>query len=355
MSEGYLVLENGKVFAGKILGKERTVMGEAVFNTSMNGYQEIITDPSYAGQILVFTYPQIGNYGFSDYAFESDFPALQGMVVKEASVVSGHYQSRWNLFEFIEKYGITCLSGIDTRAVTRTLRKEGTMGAVITRDITDLEAVKLQAAAGGKLLETDLVGKVSVKDVKVFGSGSRKIVLWDFGTKKSIIKSLVKSDCTVFLVPARSSAEMILRFKPDGVVLSNGPGDPRSCSYAVKEIRKLVKKLPVFGICLGHQLLALALGAETYKLTFGHRGGNHTVKDIRTGKCYVTSQNHGYAVSEKSLENTGLSISFINLNDHTVEGLHHRTLPLMSVQFHPEASPGPQETGYLFSEFLRLN
>ncbi len=354
MPKGYLVLENGAVFEGQIFGKNVPIAGEAVFNTSMNGYQEIITDPSYAGQILTLTYPSIGNYGSGEYGFESDKPALRGLVVKEIAELTGHYESQWSFKEFIEKHEITCLTGVDTRAITRILRMNGTMGAIITPSLDHKEKLMEVARKGKGLLDTDLVKQVSRKQNKIYGSGTTRIVLLDFGTKRNIVKSLLAQDCTVIAMPAASSAEEILAQKPDGLVLSNGPGNPESCDYAVREIKKLLNVLPIFGICLGHQLLALALGGTTYKLGFGHRGGNHTVKDLRNGKCLISSQNHGYAVDADSLPANDVDISFINLNDHTVEGMVHKYLPLMSVQFHPEATPGPRDSAYLFAEFLQL-
>jgi len=353
--KGYLVMENGRVYNGEITGYNLPVSGEAVFNTSMNGYQEIITDPSYAGQILVLTYPQIGNYGFGDYGFEAEKPALQGLVVREASVLNGHYQSKWGFNEFMERYGVSCLTGVDTRSITRALRTEGNMGAVISDSLDDMDYLLGLARAGTKMLEDEnLVPGVSTKTVKMLGEGRRQLVLWDFGCKQNIIDSLLRRDCRVVCVPARTTAEEIMSFAPDGIVLSNGPGDPAVCSYAVKELKKVLDQTPIFGICLGHQLLATALGGSTFKLRFGHRGGNHSVRDSINGKCYITSQNHGYAVDRDSLIGTGAVVRFENLTDNTIEGIFHPGLPLMSVQFHPEASPGPQETAFLFDEFIEM-
>lgn len=254
----------------------------------------------------------------------------------------------------MDKYNITCLTGVDTRAITRILRMNGTMGAIITPSLEQHDKLLEVARKGKELLDTDLVQQVSRKTSAVYGEGTTNIVLWDFGTKQNIINSLVARDCRVIAMPAESTAEEILAQKPDGIVLSNGPGNPESCDYAVREIEKLLSQLPMFGICLGHQLLALALGGKTYKLGFGHRGANHSVKDLRTGKCLISSQNHGYAVDADSIPIDEVLISFINLNDNTVEGLVHKNLPLMSVQFHPEATPGPQESAYLFDEFLAI-
>ena len=354
MTKGYLVLENGDVFTGQLLGENYPIAGEAVFNTSMNGYQEIITDPSYAGQILTFTYPTIGNYGCGEYGFESEAPALRGLVIKEISELNGHYESKWNFNEFIEKFNITCLTGVDTRALTRTLRLNGSMGAIITASLEQKERLIAAARKGKELLDTDLVKQVSCLKPQTYGEGEKKVVLLDFGSKRNIIRSLVNKGIKVITVPADTSAGEIMKYHPDGLVLSNGPGNPECCDYAVREIQKLLSSLPIFGICLGHQLLAMALGAETYKLDFGHRGGNHTVRDMRDGKCLITSQNHGYAVDEKSLDTNEVAIIFRHLNDNTVEGIAHQHLPLFSVQFHPEASPGPRESGYLFDEFLGM-
>jgi len=353
--KGYLVMENGRVYTGEISGYNLPVSGEAVFNTSMNGYQEIITDPSYAGQILVLTYPQIGNYGFGDYGFEAEKPALQGLVVREASALNGHYESKWGFNEFMERYGVSCLTGVDTRSITRTLRTEGNMGSVITDNLDDMEYLFTMARDGKKMLEdVNLVPGVSTKSVKMLGEGDRQIVLWDFGCKQNIINSLLRRNCRVTCVPARTKAEEILALQPDGIVLSNGPGDPAVCSYAVKELAGVVDQIPIFGICLGHQLLSTALGGTTFKLRFGHRGGNHSVRDNINGKCYITSQNHGYAVDRASLTGTRAVVRFENLTDNTIEGILHPDLPLMSVQFHPEASPGPQDTSFLFDEFIDM-
>lgn len=354
MTEGYLVLENGTIFRGKMLNSPVMVSGEAVFNTSMNGYQEIITDPSYAGQILTFTYPSIGNYGCGEDAFESDRPALRGLVIKEIADQPDHYQSRWRLYEFLEKYQVPCLTGIDTRALTRILRMYGTMGAILTTSLDNRERMVEYARQGKECLNSNLVQTVTCTSTNYYGDGPLKIVLLDFGVKRNIINSLVNRGCQVIVMPANSSADEVLALHPQGIVFSNGPGDPEACTGAVEEIKKLISILPSFGICLGHQLIALALGGRTYKLKFGHRGGNHTVKDMRSGQCMISSQNHGYAVDPASIPSDEAEISFINLNDGTVEGLNHKYKPIMSVQFHPEATPGPRDSGYLFDDFLRM-
>lgn len=353
MTAGYLVLENGTIVSGKMLNGPIMVDGEAVFNTSMNGYQEIITDPSYAGQILTFTYPSIGNYGCGEDAFESDYPALRGLIIKEIAGQPDHYQSKWRLTEFLEKYQVPCLTGVDTRALTRILRMYGTMGAVLTTSLDNRESLIAAARHGKECLSSNLVQTVTCKGTTSYGDGSIRIVLMDFGVKRNIINSLIHRGCKVIVMPADSTAEQVLSQQPQGIVFSNGPGDPEACAGAVEEIRKLIPILPSLGICLGHQLIALALGAHTYKLKFGHRGGNHTVKDLRSGQCMISSQNHGYAVEPDSLPVDEVEVSFINLNDGTVEGLRHKSKPIMTVQFHPEATPGPRDSGYLFDEFLR--
>lgn len=354
MARGYLVLENGSIFAGEMLGGPVNVDGEAVFNTSMNGYQEIITDPSYAGQILVFTYPSIGNYGCSAAAFESSRPALRALVVKEIALRPDHCDSRWTLPEFLEHFQVPCLTGVDTRALTRILRIHGTMGAVMSSCLDDPQGLVQAASRGRDWLERGLAQSVSCDSPRSYGHGDTRIALLDFGVKRSIIKSLVARGCQVVAMPADSTAEEVLACNPRGVVLSNGPGNPEACAAAVTEIKKLLEAVPTFGICLGHQLIALAIGARTYKMKFGHRGGNHTVKDLRSGRCLITAQNHSYAVDPASIPAETAFASFINLNDGSVEGMILKDRPVRSVQFHPEAAPGPHDSGCLFDEFLQV-
>ncbi|MEN6348916.1 MAG: carbamoyl phosphate synthase small subunit [Syntrophomonas sp.] len=354
--KGYLVLEDGSVFQGILMGKITWASGEVVFNTSMVGYDQVISDPSYAGQIVVMTYPLIGNYGLNTNSLESNTPWLRGLVVRELCPESGshHYQQQMGLEEYLLENNLPCLTGVDTRAITRVLRTHGTMGGVIVDSLEGQEEI-LKAASSALLPPSQgYVMQVTSSEINHLGSGSKRIVVMDFGSKKSIITSLLERGCEVFVVPAASKAEDIMDLKPNGIVLSNGPGDPQDCPYAIKTIASLVGKKPIMGICLGHQLLALAMGAKTYKMTFGHRGGNHPVKNLLSGRVYITSQNHGYAVDENSLTVSGLQVSFRNLNDGSVEGLMHPGLDLMSVQFHPEAAPGPEDTQYLFDDFLSL-
>lgn len=352
--KGYLVLEDGAVFEGVMLGSSGETGGEVVFNTAMVGYEQVISDPSYAGQIVVMTYPLIGNYGINLNHFESEVIWLRGLVVRELCMGPEHYRSQMGLDEFLAEKGLMCLAEVDTRALTRVLRTYGTMGGVIVPVLDDVNALKEKARRAAEPPLGGHVMKVTSRQIKREGNGSRRVVLMDFGVKKSIISALVKRGCEVITVPADTDGDKIMEFAPEGLILSNGPGDPRDCMYAVETVRMLLGKVPILGICLGHQLLALALGAETYKMKFGHRGGNHPVKDLSSGKVHITSQNHGYAVEEASLSRAGAYVSFRNLNDGTVEGLRHDELRILSVQFHPEAAPGPQDTGYLFDEFLNL-
>lgn len=354
MKKGYLILEDGTQFQGTLIGDAGSSEGEVVFNTSMVGYDQIITDPSYAGQIVVMTYPLIGNYGVFADALESAHPSLNGLVIRDLGAGEGscHYQQEDTLENYLIKNELPCLTGVDTRALTRLIRTRGTIGGVISDSNANLEELIERARQAVKSPQPGYVLQVSSKEPRQFGQGKR-VVLMDFGTKKSIITSLVNRGCEVIVVPAEATAEQILQYKPQGLVLSNGPGDPMECPYAISTVAKLIGVLPIFGICLGHQLLALSLGATTYKLRFGHRGANHPVKNLDNGRIFITSQNHGYAVEADSLAGCGAEISYINMNDGTVEGLVHTELGLNSVQFHPEASPGPQDTRHLFDDFVR--
>ena len=347
-----LVLEDGTIFEGQAFGATGHSSGEVVFNTSMTGYQEILTDPSYCGQIITMTYPLIGNYGINDQDFEAKQSFDKGFIVKENCTTPSNWRSRRKLEQFLEDQGVIGLAGIDTRALTKKLRNYGTMGGYLTTDDVPRDEL-LQLAKKAPIVEgSELVPMVTPKtNYHIPGAGHR-VVLMDFGAKDNIARCLNKHKCDVIGVPATTSAKEIMALNPSGIMLSNGPGDPKDVPYVVETVRQLMDKVPIFGICLGHQILGLALGGETYKLKFGHRGANHPVKDFITGRVYITSQNHGYAIEETSLSAADVMVSQRNLHDFTVEGLQHLHLPLFSVQYHPEASPGPWDTENLFHKFI---
>ncbi len=355
--KGILVLEDGTAFEGISVGATGMTVGEVVFNTSMTGYQEVLTDPSYVGQIVAMTYPLIGNYGVNMEDNESAFPAVAGFVAREIAEIPSNWRSSGSLTGFLESRGVVALVGVDTRALTRHLRSRGTMRGVILagEQAFDLQELARIARESPCVVDDDPVRLVTARELYTMGEHGLPVVLWDLGAKGNIARSLVQRGCRVTVVPAWTSAEAILAMKPAGIMLSNGPGDPKQASYVVSELGKLLpERIPTFGICLGHQILGLALGGETYKLKFGHRGGNHPVKDLNTGRVYITSQNHGYAVDVDTLDSSAVMVSHVNLNDGTVEGLQHRHLPVFSVQYHPEASPGPQDSDYLFDRFVGL-
>jgi carbamoyl-phosphate synthase small subunit len=349
----YIVLENGRVFKGKPFGAAGETVGEIVFTTGMTGYLETLTDPSYYGQIVVQTFPLIGNYGIIPSDFESPAPQVKAYIVREWCQVPSNFRSEGELDIFLNMHNIIGVYGIDTRELTKIIREYGVMNAKITTTLDNV--AEIVAEIKGYRI-TDAVQAVCSRDILVAKGepGGFKVVLWDFGAKENIRRELLKRGCEVITVPAGTSAEKIISLKPDGVMLSNGPGDPAENIEIIRELAKLsLSGLPIFGICLGHQLLALAQGAETAKLKYGHRGANQPVKDLRTGRVYITSQNHGYAVVAADLP-AQARLSFINANDGTCEGIEYQNMPAFSVQFHPEASSGPLDTNFLFDKFIGL-
>ncbi|MFN3966136.1 MAG: glutamine-hydrolyzing carbamoyl-phosphate synthase small subunit [Endomicrobiia bacterium] len=354
--KGIIVLEDGTFFEGLSFGAEGEKTGEVVFNTSMTGYQEILTDPSYKGQIVTMTYPLIGNYGINENDFESYKPHLEGFIVKECSKISSNWQSEKLLDEFLREHNIIGIEGIDTRMLTKHIRTSGAMKAIISTQDFNIKRLIKKAIESPGLIGRDIVKEVSCK--KAFDwntSGEYKVVVLDCGVKYNILRELANNGCYVKVVPAKTQAEEILSLKPNGILLSNGPGDPAGVSYVVETVKKLLtKNIPIFGICLGHQILGLAFGGKTYKLKFGHHGGNHPVKDLKTGRIHVTVQNHGFCVDIDSINKDIFEITHLNLNDYTLEGISHKKLPVFSVQFHPESSPGPEDAKYLFKKFVYL-
>lgn len=346
-----LLLENGLSFEGVSFGATGEQYGEVVFNTGMTGYQEVLTDPSYYGQIVTMTYPLIGNYGVNVDDVESGYPHVRGFVVREFSPWPSHFKQIGSIEEYLKKHNVIGISGIDTRELTKAIRSEGAMRAVITTEQKDVEEWR----EGMEYANVrDAVLQVTTKTVYRCPGSSYRVVLIDYGMKSGILRDLLARGCDVIVVPATTSADDVLAWHPDGVMLSNGPGDPQSVPFAIDTLRELIGQVPIFGICLGHQLLALAGGASTKKMKFGHRGANHPVKHLPSGKIDITSQNHGYVVDEASLADTPYELTHVNLNDGTVEGLRHKQLPVFCVQYHPEARPGPTDSNYLFDEFTAM-
>ena len=370
--QALLALEDGRIFRGEGYGHPGECQGEVVFNTSLTGYQEIATDPSYAGQIVVLTNPQIGNYGTNQADNESARPYIEGLIVREFSAISSNWRSEQVTDEYMERYSVPVLAEIDTRALVRHLRTHGVMRGVISTETSDADALVQKARSIRKMDGTDLAKVVSTKSVYGFDSSDPRyqgddpllptavdkpalhVVAYDFGIKQNILRMLAREGCRVTVVPAETTAADVMTLKPDGVFLSNGPGDPEPVDYAVQAIRDMMGRVPVFGICLGHQLCGLALGGKTYKLKFGHHGGNHPVRNNLTGKVEITAHNHNFAVDPDSINANEVELTHVDLNDNTLEGLRHKTLPLFSVQYHPEAAPGPHDSHYLFRDFRKM-
>jgi carbamoyl-phosphate synthase small subunit len=367
MQQALLALEDGTVFWGKPYGTPGETFGEVVFNTNLTGYQEVLTDPSYKGQIVAMTYPLIGNYGINDADLESVRPQVEGFIVKEGSKRASNWRAQYSLEEWLQRYGVVGIQGIDTRALTRHLRTRGAMrGAISSTDLDPRRLIaRVQASPG--LIGRDLVCEVTCQAQYTWSDGEWRwpegdsqddadpgarfrVVAYDFGIKRNILRKLVHIGCAVTVVSAQTPAAEVLRLDPDGIFLSNGPGDPAGVPYAIEAVRQLIGVKPIFGICLGHQILGLAVGGQTYKLKFGHRGGNQPVMHLPTQKVEITAQNHGFAVDADSLP-AEIEVTHLNLNDRTVEGMRHRELPVFSVQYHPEASPGPHDSWYLFERF----
>ncbi|MCD9024405.1 glutamine-hydrolyzing carbamoyl-phosphate synthase small subunit [Cohnella silvisoli] len=347
-----LLLEDGTLFTGQGFGAEGGSVGEVVFNTGITGYQEVLSDPSYCGQIVTMTFPLIGNYGINRDDFESIRPYIHGFVVRRHETVPSNWRAQYTIDQLLKEYGIVGISDIDTRMLTRILRQHGTMKGILTTGSERVE--ELKERLGTASLLRDQVARTSTKSVFSSPGEKERIVLVDYGAKSGILRELTKRGCDVVVVPQDATADEIRRLHPDGIQLSNGPGDPKDVPHAVETIRQLLGEFPIFGICLGHQLFALACGADTDKLKFGHRGGNHPVKELESGRCFITSQNHGYTVKEESVAGTELEVTHINNNDKTIEGLKHKRYPAFSVQYHPEAAPGPYDSSYLFDRFLEL-
>jgi len=368
-----LAFEDGMIFEGRSFTGHCEAVGEVVFNTSMSGYQEILTDPSYCGQMVTMTYPLIGNYGINDQDVESDRIQVRALLVKEYQPMPSNWRSQRSLADYLKASAIPGIEGLDTRALTRHIRLQGAMKAALSTQDLDPESMVEKARQSPNMEGSDLVKEVTCREPMLWQNGhpvpldsgldqfqwpdkpgAFRVVAVDFGVKYNILRSLEQRGCTILQVPADVDSAVIDRLEPHGLFLSNGPGDPAAVTYAVDTIRKQIGRRPVFGICLGHQLTGLALGGKTFKLKFGHRGGNQPVKDLTTGKVEITSQNHGFCVDMESLKDPDIELSHINLNDNTLEGLIHKKIPLFTVQYHPEASPGPHDAGYLFDRYIEM-
>jgi carbamoyl-phosphate synthase small subunit len=355
MTNAILALEDGRIFRGVSFGASGERLGEVVFNTAMAGYQEIITDPSYKGQIVTMTYPLIGNYGVNDEDAESYKPFVEGFVVKEYSKIASNWRSKKTLGDYLKEHNIVAVEGIDTRALTLHIRQAGELKAVLSTTETDEKKLVEKAKASLGLIGRDLVKEViHPKKFEWNPKGKYRVVAIDCGIKYNQLKELAKNNCRITVVPPSTTSKEILQMNPDGLFLSNGPGDPSALQHIVKTAQELIGKLPIFGICLGHQMLGQAFGGKTFKLKFGHHGGNHPVMDLKTRKVAITVQNHGFCVDIDTLNKKEIEITHINLNDQTLEGMRHKKLPIFSVQYHPEAAPGPRDAEYLFGKFVDL-
>ncbi|MCY4546529.1 MAG: glutamine-hydrolyzing carbamoyl-phosphate synthase small subunit [Gemmatimonadetes bacterium] len=373
--EAWLALEDGTVYEGESFGATGEEVGEVVFNTSMIGYQEVLTDPSYKGQIVTMTYPLIGNYGVNPGDLESLHPHVEGFVVREYQRNPSNWRSTESLDKFLDGHGVVGISGIDTRALTRRLRVEGVMRGVICSGSAAPDSLVSKARTAHSMVGMDLVREVTTDrpyrwegDHRIYtdppdgepdkiwndfdAPGDYRVVVMDYGVKHNILRNLARRGCQVLVLPADYTAEQVLRLNPDGIMLSNGPGDPGAVQYAIEELKVLIGQKPIFGICIGHQLLGMALGGERFKLKFGHRGANQPVRQCESGRVEITAQNHGFAIDAATLDESEVELTHINLNDRTLEGLRHRRYPVFSVQYHPEASPGPHDADYLFDRFI---
>lgn len=350
--KGYLVLENGRVFSGKLLNNCSMAGGEVVFTTASISYQDIITDPSYYGQIVVMTYPLVGNVGFNERSFASQGAMVQGLILRELTDFPSHYEMETDIISFLNKFEVAVLTEVDTRAVTRVIRKHGNIGGVITDNLDNMTAILEKASKVMQGLQGDLVRYVTRKNLLKYGSGKKKVVILDLGMKRGVFDSFLSRDCEVMAVPAATPADDLLSLQPDGIFISDGPGDPKAVPYAIETVRRLLGTVPLFGVGLGHQILALAMGAEVRKLEHGHRGSNHPVKNLKNNRVYITTQNHGFAVDDISLASTDIEVTMRSLNDNSIEGIKHRHLPAFSLQFDPEGYPGYSDTGVFFEQFI---